>query len=268
LDGLFPKRGCTLKEEIQCYSLPYGGIGFASHILTYYTFIILACGRSPWQPWRMLDSWKLDLILGLLGLLITMSTSIYTAVRCHNRWQFVLIAVWKLTLSISLTAMSVHVAAVVRKAVKDEKVYYHTSGAPNTVFAGKVTSDKTSDLILWLLAYIPGILVGLPGIISLVVQTWDDHTIRIITYTFLGTWFGLSILGTMIAALVAEDETKTAVSIYLAMIFALLLCMLAPFYSDWTLGAIAGNWAGTPTSDNAVLYWLYFVGKRLPFLSI
>ena len=38
---LDPIRGTTPAEEMLCYGIPYGGIGFASHIITYYTLICL-----------------------------------------------------------------------------------------------------------------------------------------------------------------------------------------------------------------------------------
>lgn len=33
-------------EELKCYGLPYGGAGFASHILTYYATIMLCLGKD------------------------------------------------------------------------------------------------------------------------------------------------------------------------------------------------------------------------------
>ena len=44
--------------------------------------------------------------------------------------------------------------------------------------------------------------------------------------------------------------------------------ILAVFYSDWALGMMTGNISGLPSGDVALLYWSYFVGKRLPMLSL
>ena len=44
--------------------------------------------------------------------------------------------------------------------------------------------------------------------------------------------------------------------------------ILAVFYSDWALGMMTGNISGLPSGDVAPLYWSYFVGKRLPMLSL
>jgi len=95
----------TLREEIQCYALPFGVIGTLSHILTLYTFLMLAHGLSPWR-WRPNKRYKLDAWLASIGLCILVGTTIVTLVRCRQKWEFVLMAVWKLVLSVSLNGLS------------------------------------------------------------------------------------------------------------------------------------------------------------------
>jgi hypothetical protein len=97
-------------------ALPYGAIGFVSHILTYYTIAILSIGRSPIRPWRSLSSPNLDLALAVAGLVLGNTVTIYTMVKCRRRWQFVLIAFWKAMLSISLGMLSAHAATIVRRS--------------------------------------------------------------------------------------------------------------------------------------------------------
>jgi hypothetical protein len=48
-----------------------------------------------------------------------------------------------------------------------------------------------------------------------------------------------------------------------------ILCfgLFGAFYCDWILAAITRNWAGLPSNDIAVLFWVYFLAKRLPMLS-
>ena len=51
--GYYPSDAnklAVLRIEITCYTLPYGGLGFASHILTYYTLFMLFSGRQPLRP--------------------------------------------------------------------------------------------------------------------------------------------------------------------------------------------------------------------------
>jgi hypothetical protein len=49
-------NGTTLTDEIQCYSIPYGLVGFIFHLASYYTLIITALGRKPLRPWRPLKA--------------------------------------------------------------------------------------------------------------------------------------------------------------------------------------------------------------------
>ena len=44
--------------------------------------------------------------------------------------------------------------------------------------------------------------------------------------------------------------------------------VVGALYSDWILGAIAGNYGGVPSGDNVWLYWGYFVAKKLPLGSM
>lgn len=95
----------ALTAEIQCYALPFGILGTVSHALTLYTSIMLACGRSPWLLIKN-KSFKMDAVLAVVGLLIVLATTIATMVKCRQRWEFVLIAFWKLALSVSFNGLS------------------------------------------------------------------------------------------------------------------------------------------------------------------
>lgn len=46
LTAAMPTKGDGIPGEIKCYGLPYGGIGFTSHVLTYYTLCMLS-GEVP-----------------------------------------------------------------------------------------------------------------------------------------------------------------------------------------------------------------------------
>ena len=55
---------------------------------------------------------------------------------------------------------------------------------------------------------------------------------------------------------------------YMSLIFGLLILeLLAAFYSDLALGAVAGILSGVSSSEAAPLYWTYFIEKMLPFFS-
>ncbi|TFK29559.1 hypothetical protein FA15DRAFT_664107 [Coprinopsis marcescibilis] len=118
----------SFAEEIQCYSLPYGLLGFISHVLTYYTIVCLWFGRKPLWPFSRVSFSRFDLALGGFGLLISTLLSIVTIVRCKDTWQLLVIAVWKMSMSLLNGLTAVHVAILftlrkmkLRKAAKKRR---------------------------------------------------------------------------------------------------------------------------------------------------
>ncbi|KAK3942814.1 hypothetical protein QBC46DRAFT_378898 [Diplogelasinospora grovesii] len=103
----------TIKEEIHCYALPFGAIGFASHVMTYLTVLCLSLGRNPLMPWQRLQHRQFNLIVASMGLAISFPMTVLTMIRCRNSWSFILIAVWKLVLSLTLTSMTIHAARMI-----------------------------------------------------------------------------------------------------------------------------------------------------------
>ena len=102
LSPYIPKKDMTIADEIKCYALPYGLIGSISHILTYWTVFWLGLARKPYLPWAKLSFGRFDMGLSVIQMLITVTISSFTIVRCQNRWQLLLLAVWKLTMSITV----------------------------------------------------------------------------------------------------------------------------------------------------------------------
>jgi len=107
----------SFSEEIKCYNLPYGVLGFVSHVLTYYTIICLWLGRKPLWPFSRVSFSRFDLALGGFGLLISTLLSIITIVRCKDTWQLLVIGVWKMSMSLlnGLTAVHVAILFILRK---------------------------------------------------------------------------------------------------------------------------------------------------------
>ncbi|KAI5782306.1 hypothetical protein FPQ18DRAFT_267591, partial [Pyronema domesticum] len=85
--------------------LPYGLIGFISHVLTYYTAFMLTRGLTPFT-WKKLKSPKLDLMLAVSSLIIGNIATIFKMIQCVQRWEFILIALWKAMLSITFSILS------------------------------------------------------------------------------------------------------------------------------------------------------------------
>lgn len=101
-----------------CYSLPYGALGFTSHLLTYYTVAVLSAGRSPFRPWKKLTHSSFDLYLSSIGLVGGFALALFTLVRCRNHWQLLLVGIWKLSMSVFNGVVGVHTAIIMRRAKK------------------------------------------------------------------------------------------------------------------------------------------------------
>ena len=99
-----------MPTEIVCYSLPYGGLGFASHVLTYYTIVCLAFGRRPLWPFKRIDHSKFGFGLSAVGLVGGLLVTVVTILRCRNHWQLLVLAIWKLSMSVFNGVAGLHVA--------------------------------------------------------------------------------------------------------------------------------------------------------------
>jgi hypothetical protein len=270
----------TLKEEIQCYSLPYGGVGFTSHILTYYAVAMLASGRSPWTLQKNKHK-KLDLALSTIGLILTFVVSVLTIIRCRSRWQFITMAVWKLVLSVALGCLSVHAATLVGhtdKVTGEESVGLMEiqAGKSQTSLTPSAKKRKRPQRVLWWTSlYVPGVIVGLTGLLSLVIQEITiNRTVERITLVFgtvIATFAVLAVVVT-VGTMASEGDVGAVGALGYSGFGVLIaglggMAFMGALYSDWILGAIAENLVGTPSTDNAALYWTYFIAKRLPFFS-
>ena len=100
-------------QELHCYNLPYGALGFISHVLTYYTLVCLWYGRKPLWPFHKINNTKLDLVLGAVGILLCIVMATITIVSCKNTWQLLVIAVWKLSMSLLNGLTGLHVAILI-----------------------------------------------------------------------------------------------------------------------------------------------------------
>jgi hypothetical protein len=276
LSNLLPESGNGLLQDgIKCYSLPYGGFGFLSHVLTYWTIFCLNISRSPWRLAK-LDKYTVDLILALISVTLTVLFSALAMVRCRNEWPVALIATWKMLLSLSLGCTAVHRALDVKRINKGPHEVKRSRWLGKDRIVGQ--APKYSKLpSFWLLLYGIGIVIGLVGLIAAVIQVWPTRTkaMEIISAVFgitvlltgiFGVAIGLCIAGTGHFVLGGIGGIGIAVFGVIGMIG-----ILAALYSDWMLAAIevqsGGSWAGYPTSDTAWLYWTYFAAKRLPFFS-
>ncbi|KAI5843589.1 hypothetical protein BZA05DRAFT_439186 [Tricharina praecox] len=258
-----PDRGNDMSHnsEIACYALPYGLIGTISHVLTWYTIGILTFGRSPLRPWRILQSPKVDILLAASALLGGVVLTVFTMIRCQQRWQFLLIAGWKALLSISLGAFSLHVSVLVAQWHSSEK----QRPADGQRSVHEYSQKELCGAIWWLVLYILGMVVGLAGLISLVREAWlESWTVRITTYVCGGAAVVMLAVWALYSCCYIDRGQKAGFRLF---VVPLTLGLIAALYSDWILAGLAENLIGVPSGDVAPLYFAYFAAKRLPIFS-
>ncbi|KAK0627467.1 hypothetical protein B0T14DRAFT_474270 [Immersiella caudata] len=281
-------NGGTIQEQITCYALPYGAIGFSSHILTYLTVLALSLGRDPLMPWRPLRHKWLDIGIAVSSFCIGLTMTVLTMVRCRNTWPFILIAVWKQVFSTTLTVMAVHAAREPQNRPQHRPQHRYPPRNYNVILEQPNYQERFRNIWWWCIPYSLGAIVGAVGILALVKNNISsNHQLQIITGVFGGVGLVLVLADVGIYWLASrrsgQDELRyyggdseigklvaKAANSILVLVGASLFVgtLLFAFYSDWALAALAGDIVGRPTRDNAVYYWLYFAAKRLPMLSI
>jgi len=93
--------------QATCYSLPYGAMGFGSHLITHYTMIVLILGRTPLYPWRPLQYPRVSAIPGIISLIGTTVVSCISISRCSAEEPFRLMGAWMLMTSIAVSLTSI-----------------------------------------------------------------------------------------------------------------------------------------------------------------
>ena len=245
----------SIQTDIQCYSLPYGGIGFISHMLTYETLLCLTFSHSPWRPYKRLKKWELDAVFGCISLLSAGVVSVVAVLRCRFAWPFILLIAWKMSLSVALVSTTLHRAYEVREERKNGLRKERANRMPG---------------VIGVVVYGFGLPVGLVGLAGVLVKVWATRSrdMEIITGAFAAAVVGIAIVGALVACCTKAAEGAGCY----AFAFAIgAVGVLAALYSDWILAAIevqgGGNWWGYPSGDVAAVYWTYFAAKRLPFFS-
>ncbi|TFK69632.1 hypothetical protein BDN72DRAFT_840114 [Pluteus cervinus] len=264
-----------LSEEIACYSLPYGGLGFVSHLLTYYTVTCLCAGRRPLWPLHKINASRLDIVLGLVSLCVTTAMGVITLVRCRHSWQLFTIGIWKLGINgrdlPRNEGVSIPELPTRRVSPRKENAF--------TVALGAILNASPYTISLWWgVLYVHCMYVGLAGLIALLVKHWSTASGSFIGLTV--TWSCITVLATVGSYLFADRITpkglgphsryetrEDEISLGSAYGVGLSFIVLSALYCDWALGIMTGNLAGLPSKDNSALYWTYFLFKRLTMFS-
>jgi hypothetical protein len=149
--------------------------------------------------------------------------------------------------------------------------------------AMKLALSLTSGVIglhpkyFWGLLYLPGVVAGTAGTISLVTLNFN-HPIRIITGVFGGLALACSIVAVIIECCRCLDleRGKGPCSecrwiLYGIGAFMPFMLIFGTLYSDWVLAVIENNLVGYPFGRNRgiqALWVFYMIGKRLNLFMI
>jgi len=84
----------NILSDMQCFVLPYGGIGFALDLLVLYGAYCLFGIQSPWKG-KKLKHQPLNIYFSLIGMFGSFGVAVYNSKRCHSSWPLVVASVWK-----------------------------------------------------------------------------------------------------------------------------------------------------------------------------
>lgn len=264
-----PQKGDTLVGEIACYGLPYGALGFISHILTYHTIVCLSFGRKPLWPWRPLTRARRNLWLAICGKVGGLGLATFTIVRCRNHWQLLVIGIWTTCMTIFNGVTAIHISVLVKRAHGKAALRHASESSLKSIMHKHYTSDssqisdmptitQTRTVWWWILLYLPGMGAGMFALMTLVITGWARNwTLRIVSFVFAIT------LGCALLCCILWPKSSWFSSVMWVAVFS----SLAGLYGDWTLGALVGNYLGVPSGDNIAVYVGYLVLKRLTMLS-
>lgn len=225
--------------------------------------------------------------------------------RCRLSWHFLLISIWKLVTSVSVACIAIHRCLILRREDRrpsppsHESVFQHEdyssgyllqspyprpSNGPRQISQSSDNHPRNSKKtnlapLHWLFLYLAGTVVGMTGLCSLLWTSFrEDKAVQHLTYGFAAPmviipvlvaiyWYGEHCFGGTSGCcglLTAYEHTFKSACVAFVVMFG----FLSALYGDLILGVIADNVTGFPSSDIAPLYWVWFIAKRVPMLSI
>lgn len=249
-----PPGNGTFNDNIRCYSLPFGVLGFVSHLISYWNVFWLLKYQRPLWPFEEVGHKEIDFVTLFLSLCGTVIPSIITSLGCHSDWRFILIAIWKLFFSICVSIIGLH---TVREA--DKPPAHRKSFSSSKSWAPSL--------------YTIGVLVGLTGLISVVKEDWNPVTKPMVVICCV-FWGVAALLVSMILPFLlcgGKDHDRWAWR-FIKFIF-LIIVFFTAIWSDWILAAISvkhgGTWHGIPHEyENRIIFGVFIGSRILPVFLI
>ena len=266
-----------LRKSGKCFALPYGAVGFASHILTYYCLIINLRGKGPLAPWKDQENQGRNLLLCGLQLVSTVIIAALAGKRCDTSDDFEMLTAWLIATSIASALAGVLgrgtwlFARQKKTTFGDEYAmkYQQPSEQPTVPDNRMRRREKYGQWLTWGVVggdWLAGCILGLLAALNTLILVYE--TVPAARNVSIG--FGVCILIAIVVGLSAcrRDRDRSRMSRFA--IFVLVIFLYCLFYIDWLVAAVMGNWAGVPTAlDRAgqVLFWTYFAFKRLALFT-
>jgi hypothetical protein len=221
------------REELSCYTLPYGGLGFVNHILLTYTTLCIAIGRAPLIPWRQIEIPLTRVLLCTTAFAISFAISVDAAVQCRHTTAFEFIGI-----------EHIFIAATVYGIAMFSREESWTT-----------TSDQRGNLMLGMvLLFLPGIVVGLIGTTKLAVP----HAPSI-------KWLQIAVsIGCIVVLMIVYIASGRNVLNTILITLAIVLFIVLPVYVEWWISVMTNLLPGLPSWNHKILFWLYFGVNRLP----
>ena len=279
-----------LRSKARCYSLPYGAVGFISHVLTYYCTVVIALGRKPLRPSRKQERHMFNSILGIVQLLTTVIPAVMAAWRCRNAWEFQRIAIWLAFVSIaSATATTAESSRLQLKSgntvtLAEDAVELRPShtdaeeeedddgGSPRAKFENREL--RRYRLRFWLLITLLwsiGFIVGWWGIFFIVADLWDiSLVVRGLSIALFIPIIALPFIMVLLPCASGIESEFTKRFVYSILRYGghiTTFCLFVTLiYTDWVLAAALSSFRGSLLSSDSTgrkIYLGYVLFERL-----
>jgi hypothetical protein len=234
--------GHTLRQEMKENNItPYGVIGV---LIT--TSTLLALG--PLQPRLGKLNRTLRVTLAIFDCIITFSFMIISAFRCRDKWELVVLGLCKSTSPAILAKINLHYTLI--NGSRQNKVHEGMLGLIMTVHA---ITFPFSMVALGILIY----------------EAWEFKLIRFSTYLFFIVvaipWLGILFLAYYVWDVTTNPPDDPGALGFVPICGGSLILVswfVVSLYTNFALGAIAGNMGGIPDHDSFI-FWVSFVVKIL-----
>jgi hypothetical protein len=219
--------------------------------------IVNSLGRRPLCPWSDQQHNGYNLILGVLSLIGTITPASLTISRCDNsdKSDMDFIAIGLLLLSIGSNVSSI-LGAGEWICGGEANLYHHSMRGRRFTFffTGCFLLAAASCTLMGTLGVATSIWHAVPTIQKVTLGVFIPMPFIIYTYIHL-TWTNCT------------GKDRGCGLCYSAMLkFGLMSSFAALIYMDWSVATVAKNWSGLPyvlDKTGKILYWVYFVSKRL-----